>query len=180
MLTGAVRPRSKSQLDSDTTMLWLRAALYVLLLPGVFAGVIPALLLRTDAWRQPPRPILGLTLLALGALGFAWCVCDFAARGRGTLAYWDPPRRLVVDGLYRCVRNPMYVSLTLLLAGWAFAVGSPVIAAYAVFMLVAFNVRVLLYEEPMLARSFPADWPSYSANVPRWIPKLRANTVAGR
>jgi len=153
-------------------MLWIRAVFYVLALPGIFAGVIPAILSQFDRWRQTPRPIVGGVLLALGVVGFAWCVRDFAARGRGTLAPWDPPRRLVIVGLYRYVRNPMYVAITLFLAGWAFIAGSPAIAAYAIFMLVAFNLRVLLYEEPILARSFPDDWPTYAATVPRWLPKL--------
>jgi protein-S-isoprenylcysteine O-methyltransferase Ste14 len=101
-------------------------------------------------------------------------VRDFAVRGRGTLAPWDPPQRLVVDGSYRYVRNPMYVFITLFLAGWALTAGSPVIAAYAVFMLVAFNLRVLLYEEPTLARTFPDEWPQYAARVPRWLPRFRS------
>ena len=75
------------------------------------------------------------------------------------------------------MRNPMYVAITLFLAGWALAAGSPVIAAYACFMLVAFNLRVLLYEEPILARSFPDDWPQYAAAVPRWLPKLGGRTI---
>jgi protein-S-isoprenylcysteine O-methyltransferase Ste14 len=155
-------------------MLWLRAAFYVLTLPGIFAGVIPALLARADIWRQAPRPILGSVLLALGAAGFLWCVRDFAVRGRGTLAPWDPPQRLVAVGLYRYVRNPMYVAITLFLAGWALVIGSPIVAAYAVVMLVAFNLRVLFYEEPFLASTFPEDWPAYAADVPRWLPRWSA------
>jgi protein-S-isoprenylcysteine O-methyltransferase Ste14 len=153
-------------------MLWIRAIFYVLALPGIFAGLIPWLIWQTERWPQTPRPILGGVLIALGVVGFAWCVRDFAVRGRGTLAPWDPPRRLVIVGLYRYVRNPMYVAITLFLAGWALAAGSPVIAAYACFMLVAFNLRVLFYEEPILARSFPDDWPQYAAAVPRWLPRL--------
>jgi protein-S-isoprenylcysteine O-methyltransferase Ste14 len=153
-------------------MLWIRALFYVLVLPGIFAGAIPAFLSQYERWPQTPRPMIGGVLIALGVAGFAWCVRDFAVRGRGTLAPWDPPQRLVVDGPYRYVRNPMYVFITLFLAGWALTAGSPVIAAYTVFMLVAFNLRVLLYEEPILARTFPDEWPPYAASVPRWLPRI--------
>ncbi len=154
-------------------MLWLRAIIAVLTLPGVFAGVLPALLAPLDPSRDTPRPIIGGVLVALGLAGFAWCVRDFAVRGLGTLAPWDPPRRLVIIGMYRYVRNPMYVSILFFLSGWALVVGSPLLAGYALALAAAFHLRVVLYEEPILARSFPDEWPAYAATSGRWLPRLR-------
>lgn len=153
-------------------MLWLRAIVAVLMLPGIFAGALPALLIPLDRWRDTPRPIVGGALIAIGLAGFAWCVRDFVVRGRGTLSPWDPPARLVVVGLYRYVRNPMYVAILILLSGWSLSIGSPVIAGYAVALAVAFQLRVMLSEEPTLARKYPDDWPAYAARVPRWLPRL--------
>lgn len=154
-------------------MLWLRAIVAVLTLPGVFAVAIPALLIPLDQWRDAPRPILGAALLALGLAGFAWCVRDFAVRGRGTLSPWDPPQRLVIVGLYRYVRNPMYVAILIFLSGWALSIGSPVVAGYAIALCIAFHLRVVISEEPTLAKKYPDDWAAYSATVPRWLPRWR-------
>ena len=98
-----------------------------------------------------------------------WCVIAFYREGRGTLAPWDPPRRLVRGGLYRRSRNPMYVGVTLIVWGWALAFHSTALAIYAAIVMVAFHLRVVSYEEPWLARTFPGDWPRYKAEVRRWL-----------
>jgi len=152
-------------------MLWLRAIVAVVIMPGVFAGALPALLVPLDRWRSAPRPVIGVALLVAGLVGFAWCVRDFKVRGQGTLSPWDPPQRLVAIGLYRYVRNPMYLAILFFLSGWALSIGSPVIAAYALVLAVAFHLRVMISEEPTLARKYPDDWPAYSAAVPRWLPR---------
>jgi protein-S-isoprenylcysteine O-methyltransferase Ste14 len=96
-------------------------------------------------------------------------VRDFYVAGRGTLAPWAPPRALVVTGLYRFSRNPMYVGVLLILCGWAAGFRSWPLAAYAATIATAFHLRVLLYEEPTLARLFGKDWDHYTRQVPRWI-----------
>jgi protein-S-isoprenylcysteine O-methyltransferase Ste14 len=116
---------------------------------------------------------MGASLVALGAAGLLWCVRDFYVVGRGTLAPWSPPRRLVVVGLYRVVRNPMYVSVLALVAGIAWWRTSPVVAAYCAVLAVAFHLRVVLHEEPWLERSFPEEWHAYSLEVRRWVPRMR-------
>ena len=96
---------------------------------------------------------------------------DFLVSGRGTLAPWDPPKRLVVVGLYRFVRNPMYLSIMILLLGWSLFAGSWWLAAYAAVLAVSFHLRVVLYEEPRLEHNFGAEWTRYRTAVPRWIPR---------
>ena len=149
-------------------MLFFRAVLSLLILPGTFAGLIPAWIVSTDRWRGEGHGI-GIVPLAAGAAVLLWCVRDFYAAGKGTLAPWDPPKHLVVVGLYRFTRNPMYVGILLLLAGWSLWAGSPLLAGYAVGLGIAFHLRVVLYEEPTLSRQFGEEWRRYAAAVPRWI-----------
>ena len=113
---------------------------------------------------------LGSVPIAIGVVMLLWCVRDFYVSGRGTLAPWDPPKRLVIIGLYRFTRNPLYVGILLLLGGWSFLAASPWLAAYGVFLAIAFHLRVLLYEEPVLKKQFGEEWDGYAATVPRWWP----------
>ena len=115
---------------------------------------------------------LGWPILIFGVLVLLWCVRDFYAIGKGTLAPWDPPKRLVVVGLYHYVRNPMYIGVFATVAGWSLIAGSPLMAAYACLLAVAFHLRVMFYEEPTLASQFGDDWERYRANVGRWMPRL--------
>jgi protein-S-isoprenylcysteine O-methyltransferase Ste14 len=100
-----------------------RALTAFLALPGLVAFVVPGVWLWTTAHTQLVQP-LGLAVLFLGVAGLLWCVRDFYVSGKGTLAPWAPPEKLVVVGLYRYSRNPMYVSVALVLLGWAVAFGS--------------------------------------------------------
>ena len=136
---------------------WLR-------LPG------PAQPLAEQPWRW-----LGLLAMGPGAVIALTCIANFVFTGRGTPAPFDPPRRLVTRGLYRYVRNPMYVGMALLLTGEAilFADFSPALIAYAASLLAAVNLFVVFYEEPTLRRKFGADYDVYCVNVRRWIPRLR-------
>lgn len=151
-------------------MMLLRALLAFLALPGVFALLVPPLVAAVDPWRGQTWPP-GIVVLAIGALGLLWCVRDFYVSGKGTLAPWDPPRNLVVVGLYRHVRNPMYLGVLVLVAGWALVKCSPVVAVYTAALAAGFHLRVLLHEEPWLSRQFSSEWASYAAAVPRWIPR---------
>jgi protein-S-isoprenylcysteine O-methyltransferase Ste14 len=149
--------------------MFLRALIAFLTLPAIVGGLIPWLLLPGDQWRTTGT-WLGLPVLLLGICILAWCVRDFYVIGKGTLAPWDPPKRLVVVGLYRWIRNPMYVGILAIVAGWGLAAGSPLLAVYAVVLAIAFHLRVILYEEPTLARLFGEDWMRYRATVHRWFP----------
>jgi protein-S-isoprenylcysteine O-methyltransferase Ste14 len=149
-----------------------RALLAVLVLPGIFAGVVPWVIAAHDPWRAGGND-LGTWILGAGIGVVILCVRDFLVIGRGTLAPWDPPTNLVVVGLYRHVRNPMYVGVLVILAGTAICTGSPLVALYAVIVAIAFHLRVISYEEPRLAAQFGSDWTEYSRRVSRWLPSPR-------
>jgi protein-S-isoprenylcysteine O-methyltransferase Ste14 len=136
---------------------------------------VPALWLWSLGRLQLIQPA-GLPLLATGTAGLLWCVRDFYVRGRGTLAPWSPPRRLVVVGLYRFSRNPMYVSVLLILFGWAATTATAGLYAYAVVIAIAFHVRVVYGEEPWLARTHGEAWLAYVQTVPRWIGARRRHS----
>lgn len=150
---------------------------FFLLAPGIVAFVIPALI---HHWRPGPaadvHPVMvpvGLTFVTLGLLALAGCFGRFALQGEGTPAPFAPPRRLVVEGLYRHVRNPMYLAVAAIVLGQAVAMASLWTAVYAVLVVVATALFVRLYEEPTLAAAFPLDWPAYAAAVPGWLPRRR-------
>lgn len=136
-----------------------------LALPGIVAFLVPWLLRPAGA----KSGAMGLMVLALGAGLLLWCVRDFHVAGRGSLAPWAPPERLVVVGLYRVTRNPMYVAVVLILVGWALAYGALRLWIYAAAVTVAFHLRVVLGEEPWLARRYGAQWSAYRKAVPRWL-----------
>ena len=112
------------------------------------------------------RSLLTLPLLAA-------CVWEFARTGRGTLSPVDPPRKLVVRGLYRYVRNPMYLSVTAIVLGEVLLTGSRALLIYWALWFFAANLFVMGYEEPTLRREFGTDYERYRREVGRWIPRLR-------
>lgn len=152
--------------------MFARALFAFLALPGLAAVLAPPLLALLDPWRSRSwRP--GLAVMCAGAFVLLWCVRDFYVSGKGTLAPWDPPKQLVVVGLYRWVRNPMYLGVLLLVLGWALTLVSPFLAGYAVLLAVGFHARVVMHEEPWLDTQFGQQWRIYKAAVPRWMPRLR-------
>ena len=149
-------------------MLW-RALFAFLALPGVVAIAVPAWFASNGLRAGGRFHSAGLLPLVLGLVLLLWCVRDFYVAGRGTLAPWSPPKHLVTVGLYRFSRNPMYVAVSLMLAGWSLAFASLTIGIYAVFVIAAFHLRVVFGEEPWLARTHGAAWEEYKARVPRWL-----------
>ena len=149
-------------------MAW-RALFAFLALPGVVAIAVPAWM-TGNALRAGTRlhPV-GLLPLLVGFALLVWCAREFYVAGKGTLAPWSPPRHLVTSGLYRYSRNPMYVAVAMMLAGWALAFASSTIAIYAGFVIGAFHLRVVYGEEPWLARTHGAAWDEYRSRVPRWL-----------
>ena len=159
-------------------MLWLRVLLFTVVVPGAVAGYIPLWLVGREP--ESARLALGalryagvLPLLA-GLAIYAWCAWDFAVAGRGTPAPFDAPRALVVRGLYRYMRNPMYVGVLAVILGQALLHASPSLLRYTGGVFVMFHLVVLLYEEPVLGRRFGDSYARYRATVPRWLPRLRA------
>ncbi|HEU5049588.1 MAG TPA: isoprenylcysteine carboxylmethyltransferase family protein [Gemmatimonadales bacterium] len=159
----------------------LRHLLAVLLLPVVVAVVAP-ILLRTapgdSHWTLDGVPRFlarasGAGLIGIGVALFAWCVALFARVGRGTLAPWDPTRRLVAVGPYRLTRNPMITGVALALAGQALFWGSRRIALWAAGFVLVNHAYFLLLEEPGLRRRFGSEYETYQTGVPRWLPRIR-------
>jgi protein-S-isoprenylcysteine O-methyltransferase Ste14 len=145
-----------------------RAMLAFLILPGTVAFLVPLWLLAPGGGRSFVNP-LGLIPLVAGIVLLLWCVREFYVTGRGTLAPWAPPQELVVTGLYRFSRNPMYIAVLLVLWAWALGFRSRPLGIYAVIVMLGFHLRVVLNEEPWLARTHGDKWMHYKARVPRWI-----------
>lgn len=156
--------------------MFLRALLAFIALPGVVAFGLPLVVAVYSGAHLTPSFVAAL-LLGLGTFGLLCCVWSFYVNGRGTLAPWSPPARLVVVGLYRYSRNPMYVSVLLMLVGWSVLFQSLALAVYAAVVAVAFHIRVVVAEEPWLAHTHGSAWAPYCARVPRWV-GFRATTVS--
>jgi protein-S-isoprenylcysteine O-methyltransferase Ste14 len=147
----------------------------VLALPGVVLGVIPAALVALapgPPLRPLPWPLLAAAPAAAGLALMAWTIRLFAVRGKGTLAPWDAPQRLVVEGPYRHVRNPMILGVLLVLAGEATALRAPLLWAWLGLFAAVNLVYVARVEEKRLASRFGAAYDAYRARVPAWIPRL--------
>jgi protein-S-isoprenylcysteine O-methyltransferase Ste14 len=147
---------------------------FLALAPGVVAGVIPYLL---TGWQMETGPIavqiVGGVLIALGASFLLHAFARFVVEGRGTPAPVAPTERLVVGGVYRYVRNPMYLAVGAMIVGQALLLGQPGLLAYAAaFGAVVFSF-VRLYEEPTLTEQFGASYDAYRSAVPGWLPRLR-------
>ena len=117
----------------------------------------------------------GWVLMAAGvALYIACAFWGFAIRGKGTPLPLDPPKKLVVEGPYRVVRNPMYWSVLFVMLGEAALFHSVAMAELALAFFVGVNLFVLFFEEPALQQKFGAEYEEYCRRVPRWLPRLRA------
>jgi protein-S-isoprenylcysteine O-methyltransferase Ste14 len=155
----------------------------IALLPGTVTILVPALILigggADVGWGLDGAlvalPVLaGLLLIAGGLALWTWTVRLFARIGRGTLAPWDPTRRLVVAGPYRHVRNPMITAVLAVLLGEACLFGSIGLLAWFAAFLAVNHGFFLVVEEPGLERRFGDEYRAYKSNVPRWIPRRSA------
>jgi protein-S-isoprenylcysteine O-methyltransferase Ste14 len=154
----------------------------IFILPGTGVVLIPAVLLwisqntRFASDASEPRQIafwVGLCALVLGLVLLIWTINLFAGLGRGTLAPWEPTKRLVVSGPYRYVRNPMISGVLFILLGEALLFQSWPIAIWMVFFFTTNAIYFPLVEEKDLERRFEDEYVLYRKNVPRWIPQLR-------
>jgi protein-S-isoprenylcysteine O-methyltransferase Ste14 len=158
-------------------MIAFKTLLFTIVAPGSVTILIPGLLL---GWGSAPGVVdigalrwLGLVPLLLGAGFYLRCAWDFVVAGRGTPAPIDAPKHLVVRGLYRLVRNPMYVGVLLCVGGEVILFGSAQLLLYAALLFLCFHSFILVYEEPTLRRLFGASYEQYCAAVPRWVPRVR-------
>jgi protein-S-isoprenylcysteine O-methyltransferase Ste14 len=154
-----------------------RVIAYAALFIGFVLVYLPARLL---SWSGIVRPatiaapqVAGTVLGVVGAAVALWCILTFATIGKGTPAPFDPPRRLVIRGPYRFVRNPMYIGAGLALASAALFYESLPLLGYAALFFLVTHTFVVLYEEPTLRRTFGPDYEAYCRQVQRWLPRVR-------
>lgn len=158
-------------------MLWVRTAIFLVVLPGTFLFYVPLWVARFPGSFTPRGPLffLGIVFVLAGTVVLLWCMRDFVVRGRGTPAPIEPPRELVVQGLYRFTRNPMYVAGVFILLGHFLWSKAWVVLAYTAVVWLGFHLFVVLYEEPALTRQFGESYRAYCRQVPRWLPRLRSS-----
>jgi protein-S-isoprenylcysteine O-methyltransferase Ste14 len=159
----------------------LRALAVSALFVALWVWFVPRWMMGGDL--RPEWSAPAIALMSIGGAIMARCIWDFAWTGRGTPAPFDPPRRLVVAGLYRYVRNPMYVGMGIFLIGEALLL--PAITRDMLIFVAAswaiVTAFILLYEEPTLRGLFGGDYAEYCRNVRRWIPRLTPfDNPAGR
>jgi protein-S-isoprenylcysteine O-methyltransferase Ste14 len=152
----------------------LKSLLFLIAAPGMVAGYIPLVLLRSG-----PRvetgffAYLAFPLWLVGSTILLWSFWNFLHEGSGTPSPTDPPKELVAVGFYCYVRNPMYFGIILMLIGYFLWFGYRSLLLYSVIVFVLTHSFVVLYEEPTLIGKFGASYEAYRKRVPRWIPKLR-------
>jgi protein-S-isoprenylcysteine O-methyltransferase Ste14 len=159
-------------------VLFLKNLLFTLVVPGTVAVYVPLLIARGRVPASGPLFAVALALLVFGGTIYAWCVWDFATVGRGTPAPIDAPKQLVVRGLYRYTRNPMYVGVLLVILGWAALLRAAALVIYALSVGAGFHVFIVLYEERYLQKEFGAEYEDYRSRVGRWPPRLRRRPAA--
>ena len=165
----------------------LRHLLAILVLPATAAVFVPLWIARRYQTQPAPPSTLadwlmtlaGITLLGAGLTLFVACLARFATEGRGTLAPWDPPRRLVLRGPYRYVRNPMISGVTLVLFGEALVLRSPPHGWWALAFVAINAVYIPLVEEPQLENRFGENYRRYKRHVRRFIPRLHPWSTKG-
>jgi protein-S-isoprenylcysteine O-methyltransferase Ste14 len=167
--------------------MWLRTLLSIAILPFTVTVLVPIWIARryaiplglgTDAG-DVLLQLAGVALLVPGLMLFVASNRRFKSEGQGTLAPWDPPRNLVVQGPYRYVRNPMISGVILVLFAEAALLRSLPHLAWAITFLALCSIFIPLFEEPQLRRRFGASYLEYCRNVPRVIPRLRPWTPSG-
>jgi protein-S-isoprenylcysteine O-methyltransferase Ste14 len=157
----------------------LGSVIFFALAPGVVAGLIPWWLtgwrLRQpfSFWAITPLRVVGVALIAAGPVVLVRAFVRFVVEGVGTPAPIAPTQMLVVGGLYRYVRNPMYLAVIAVIVGQALVLGQPVLLAYAVVVGASMVAFVYGYEEPALAARFGAEYEAYRRAVPAWWPRRR-------
>jgi protein-S-isoprenylcysteine O-methyltransferase Ste14 len=152
------------------------SAVFLVIAPGFVAGWVPWWIsrwrLKAPFFGMPLIRFAGGMLLTLGVIGLLDSFARFALQGVGTPAPVFPTRHLVVTGLYRYVRNPMYVAVVSTILGQGLILGNMTLLEYGALVWLLFHLFVLVYEEPTLRASFGSEYKVFCAEVPRWIPRF--------
>jgi protein-S-isoprenylcysteine O-methyltransferase Ste14 len=160
----------------------LKTTLFILLVPGFLLGIVPVFVvskipgfsLPQGAWNWGAVPFW---LVGIGAV--IWCATDFVRRGGGTPVPLDPPKVLIVGGLYRISRNPMYIGVLLIQVGTTLWFGSLAQVVYWFFLFIGFTLFIRANEEPYLLKIFGTQYEAYCREVPRWLPLKRRTHRGG-
>ena len=162
--------------ERQTVFVLIRTLTYASIFIAFFLVLLPERILAEIGMIRPDTSavlqVAGLFLLSAGAILAVWSILTFAFIGRGTPAPFDPPRRLVVRGPYRYVRNPMYIGALLVLSGITVYYASTALLSYTLLFFVIVHLFVLFYEEPTLRQKFGTDYNSYKQTVHRWRPRF--------
>jgi protein-S-isoprenylcysteine O-methyltransferase Ste14 len=153
----------------------IRAITYATLFIGIVLVYLPSRFVRWSGIVEPATTgapqVAGMIMVTIGTALALWCVFTFVFIGKGTPAPFDPPKKLVIRGPYRFVRNPMYIGAGMTLAGAALFYESLSIFIYTGLFFLITHLFVVLYEEPTLRRTFGNDYAAYCRGVGRWMPK---------
>lgn len=152
--------------------LLLKNLLFTVLIPGTAAVYVPLLIARGHSPASGWAVALALAAFAVGGAIYAWCVWDFATFGRGTPLPLDAPKKLVVHGLYRYTRNPMYVGVLTVISGWVLLFQTGALVGYLLLVGTGFHLVVVLYEERRLHEIFGNEYDAYRNRVGRWLPRF--------
>jgi protein-S-isoprenylcysteine O-methyltransferase Ste14 len=152
----------------------LSTIFFTALQPGLVAGYFPWLIARDDFQGRLAQPFglqqyLGIVIGMLGFVIMMICIARFAMEGMGTLSPADPTKRLVIRGLYKYSRNPMYIGVTGLLVGESVFTQSSALWMYSIIVFAMFNLYIVFFEEPRLKRDFGKEYGDYCAAVRRWL-----------
>ena len=154
--------------------LLLRNLVFTILHPGLVVGLFPYLIAEPDIQNTFNTEfgiyhVLGFIIFLFGFIILFHCILNFAIKGKGTLSPIDPTKQLVVSGLYRFTRNPMYVGVMLMLIAECMITQSISLWVYSGIVFIAFNLFITLVEEPRLTRAFGKEYDDYKKNVRRWF-----------
>lgn len=152
----------------------LKTLLYMGIMHGFFTYYFPYQLALRDVSLIDIGSLrfFAFPLWMMGTLIILWCSVEIIRRGRGTPAHLDPPKILIINGLYHLVRNPIYLGALLVLFGYILWFTSAWIILYTSCAFTGFNLLIIVIEEPILKSTFGAEYVEYAKDVPRWIPKL--------
>lgn len=154
--------------------LFLRNLLFTILQPGIVAGLIPFLIVRGDLKRILTLPwtvvqYSGVIVFLIGTFIMIHCIIKFAIDGRGTLSPADPTKSLVISGLYKYSRNPMYLGVMSILIGETLFTYNFYLFLYSCMIFLVFNLFIEFLEEPRLKKDFGKEYENYKKRVKRWI-----------
>ena len=154
----------------NNVKLLLKNFVFAILYPGIVAGVIPFWIIGGELNElEKPHQFVGVFLFIAGFIIMTWCIVNFAVKGQGTLSPLAPTKKLVVSGLYKFSRNPMYIGVMFLLIGETLFFTSLSLGLYSFIVFVGFNIFIVVKEEPRLKKDFGVDYDNYCKKVRRWF-----------